>query len=309
VGFNASPTPSTTDGGATPAFNWDGGFPQNFVRPPMISPTVANDQAVNYIGPGDGRPPYFQNWSFGIQRELPARLMIEADYVGNKGTRLGTNLININELDPQYLSLGSLLSRPATSPEAQAAKIQLPYAGFNKSVGQALRPYPQYLAISERSNPNGNSTYHALQVKAEKRMSGGLTGLVAYTWSKSLSDGNVQAGGGPGGQTYYNRRLEKAISTDDVPQSIAASFLYELPFGPGKKFLNYKGAVGRIAGGWTFSGIHQYSAGKPILLSANNTLPVPSGGVGGLRPNVVAGVNVETLNDEEEKLHTKEQSR
>jgi hypothetical protein len=291
VGFNASPTPSTTDGGATPAFIWDGGFPQNFVRPPMISPTVANDQAVNYIGPADGRPPYFQSWSLGIQRELPARFMIEADYVGNKGTRLGTNLMNINELDPKYLSLGSLLSRPATSAEAQAAGIALPYAGFNKSVGQALRPYPQYLAISERSNPNGNSTYHALQVKAEKRMSGGLTALVAYTWSKSLSDGNVQAGGGPGGQTYYNRRLEKAISTDDVPQSVAASVLYELPFGPGKKFLNHKGVIGRVAGGWTFTAIHQYSAGKPIVLSANNTLPVPSGGVGGLRPNVVAGVN------------------
>ena len=289
VGFNASPTPASTDGGVTPAFNWDNGFPQNFVRPPMISPTVANDQAVNYIGREDGRPPYFQNWSFGIQREFPARLMIEADYVGNKGTRLGTNLININELDPRYLALGSLLSRPANSADAQAAGIALPYPGFNKSVGQALRPYPQYLAINQRSNPNGNSTYHSLQVKAEKRMSMGLTYLVAYTWAKSLSDGNVQAGGGPTGQTYYNRRLEKAVSTDDVPQAVTISAMYELPFGTGRKFLA-KGAAGKLVGGWTLTAIHQYSAGKPIALSANNTLPVPSGGVGGLRPNVVSGV-------------------
>ncbi|HWQ53601.1 MAG TPA: TonB-dependent receptor [Bryobacteraceae bacterium] len=289
-GFNASPTPSTTDGGVTPAFNWDSGFPQNFVRPPMISPTVANDQAVNYIGPDDGRPPYFQNWNVGVQRELPARVMVEANYVGNKGTRLGTNLININELDPKYLSLGSLLSRPVTSPEAQAAGIAVPYAGFNKSVGQALRPYPQYLAINQRSNPNGNSTYHSLQVKGEKRMSMGLSWLAAYTWSKSLSDGNIQAGGGPSGQTYYNRALEKSISTDDVPHAVAISFLYELPFGPGKKFFNRGGVIGKLAGGWTFTGIHQYSAGKPMVLSANNTLPVPSGGVGGLRPNVISGV-------------------
>ena len=112
VGFNASPTPSTTDGGVTPAFNWDAGFPQNFVPPPTISPTVANDQAVNYMGRNDGRPPYFQNWSIGIQRELPARFMVEADYVGNKGTRLGTNLININELDPKYLRAGATAEPP-----------------------------------------------------------------------------------------------------------------------------------------------------------------------------------------------------
>ncbi|MFB3826942.1 MAG: carboxypeptidase regulatory-like domain-containing protein [Bryobacteraceae bacterium] len=290
-GFNASPTPASPDAGATPAFNWDDGFPQNFVRPPVVSPTVANDQAVNYIAPGDGRPPYFQNWNFGVQRQLPHSILIEADYVGNKGTRLGTNLSNINELEPRYLALGETLRASASSAQAQAAGVALPWAGFNKSAGQALRPYPQYLAITQRSNPNGNSTYHSLQAKAEKRTSMGLTYLAAYTWAKSISDGNIMAGLGPAGQTYYNRALEKAISTDDVPHSLAISFLYELPFGPGKRFLNGRGALGRMAGGWTFSGIHQYAAGKPIVLSANNTLPVPSGAVGGLRPNVVSGVS------------------
>jgi hypothetical protein len=260
----------------------------------VISPAVANDQAVNYIGPGDGRPPYFQNWNFGVQRELPARVVLEANYVGTKGTRMGTNLMNINELDPQYLALGSVLTQPVTSASAQALGIALPYPGFNRSVGQALRPYPQYLAINQRSNPNGNSTYHSLQMKAEKRMSMGLSYLAAYTWSKSISDGNIQAGGGPSGQTYYNRRLEKAISTDDIPHVLAVSFLYELPFGPGKALLNHGGPVGKLVGGWTFSGIHQYSAGRPIPLSANNTLPVPSGGAGALRPDVVPAVERRT---------------
>ncbi|HWB98604.1 MAG TPA: hypothetical protein VG672_17965, partial [Bryobacteraceae bacterium] len=192
-----------------------------------------------------------------------------------------------NEVDPRYLSLGSLLTQPAASAQARAAGIALPYAGFQGSVAQALRPYPQYLAISERSNPNGNSTYHALQVKAQKRMSFGLTYLVAYTWSKTLSDGDVQAGGGPNGQTYYNRALEKALSTNDVPHNVAVSFLYELPFGPGRKFLNHGGVIGKLAGGWTFSGIQQYMSGKPIVLSANNTLPIFNAT---LRPDVVSGV-------------------
>ncbi|HZT32619.1 MAG TPA: TonB-dependent receptor [Bryobacteraceae bacterium] len=287
-GFNASPTPSTTDAGVTPAFYWDAGFPQNFVKPPVISPDVANNQNVNYIARGDGRPPYFQNWSFGVQHELPASILLEADYAGNKGTRLGNGLFNINEVDPRYLSLGALLTQPAASAQAQAAGIALPYPGFKGSVAQALRPYPQYLGISERSNPNGNSTYHALQAKVQKRMSFGLTYLVAYTWSKALSDGNVQAGGGPSGQTYYNRALEKGLSTDDVPQNVAVSFLYELPFGPGKHFLNRRGVAGKLAGGWTFSGIQQYMSGKPVVLAANNTLPVFNAS---LRPNVVAGVS------------------
>jgi hypothetical protein len=290
-GFNASPSPASTNTGVTPAFNWDGGFPQDFVPPPIISPTVANNQEVHYIAPGDGRPPYYQNWTFGVQHELPGSVLLDVAYVGNKGTRLGAGYMNWNEVDPRYLSLGALLTQPVTSAAAQAAGIPLPWSGFTGSVQQALRPFPQYQGIVNRSAPAGNSTYHSLQAKTEKRMSFGLTYLVAYTWSKAISDTNIQAGGGPAAQTYYNRSLEKGITTDDVPHALAVSYLYELPFGPGKKFLNTGGVVGKIAGGWTFTGIHQYQVGKPIVLSMNNTLPLFNGG---LRPNVVAGAQLQT---------------
>jgi hypothetical protein len=286
-GFNASPTPTSTDAGVTPAFYLDDGFPQNFPRPPFVDPTVANNSNVNFIGRGDGRPPYFQNWSFGVQRELPGRWLVEANYVGNKGTRLGNNLIYINEVDPHYLSLGSLLTAPVTSPEAQAQGIPIPYPGFNRSVAQALRPYPQYLNIQGRSNPNGNSTYHALQIEAEKRLSRGLSIMANYTWSKAISDSDIQAGLGPAGQTFYNRRLEKAISTNNVPHIVNISYLYELPFGPGKAFLNGNGPLAKLVGGWTLTGIQQYSSGKPVTLTANNTLPLFNMA---LRPDVVPEV-------------------
>jgi carboxypeptidase family protein len=285
-GFNASPSPASTDTGVTPAFNWDNGFPQNFPRPPLID-AVANGTNVNMIGRGDGRPPYFQNWTFSVQRELPARFLLELAYVGTKGTRLGNGLASLNELDPSYLALGSLLSRPIDSAEARAANIPIPYPGFRGSVAQALRPYPQFLNISQRSNPNGNSTYHAFQMQAEKRLSYGLTYLMSYTWAKTISDGDVQAGGGPGGQTYYNRRLEKGVSTNDVPHVAAISYLYELPFGPGRRFLT-RGAGAKLVGGWTLTGIHQYQSGRPIGISAQNTLPLFNGV---LRPDVVSGVS------------------
>lgn len=242
------------------------------------------------IGRGDGRPPYFQNWSIGVQRELPKKMMVEVNYVGVKGTRLGTGLNRPNELNPSYLSLGSLLSSAANSPQAQLAGIAIPYAGFTGSVAQALRPFPQYLDISNNTNPDGNSTYHALQTKLEKRLSGGLTGIVAYAWSKTISDGDIQAGGGPGGQTFYNRRLEKAVADIDVPQALSVSFLYELPFGPGKRFLNQGGVIGKIIGGWEFTAIHQYASATPIVLTATNTLPLFNGA---LRPNATPGVSRE----------------
>ena len=205
-GFNAAPSYASTDAGVTPAFNWDGGFPTNWPHPPFINPTVQNGTNVTMVGKGDGRPPDFQNFQISVQQELAAKAALEVAYVGVKGTHLGNGLMNINQLDPKYLPLGSLLTQSVTSAAAVAAKIPVPYAGFTGSVAQALRPYPQYLNILNNSNPNGNSTYHALQVKLTKRLSHGLTIQGAYTWSKSLTDGSIAAGGGPSGQDFYNRR-------------------------------------------------------------------------------------------------------
>jgi hypothetical protein len=178
-----------------------------------------------------------------------------------------------------------VLTQNITSAAAQAANIKAPYAGFTGSVAQALRPYPQYLNIVNNSNPNGNSTYHALQMKFTRRLSRGLTVQGAYTWSKSLTDGNIAAGGGVGGQDFYNRRLEKSLSPNDVPHIFVVAYTWELPFGKGKNLLN-SGVLAHIAGGWQLSGIQQYSVGKPVQLTANNGLPIFNGV---LRPDVIIG--------------------
>jgi hypothetical protein len=188
-------------------------------------------------------------------------------------------------VDPKYLPLGALLTQSVTSAAAQAQGIRVPYAGFTGSVAQPLRPYPQFLNIVNNSNPNGNSTYHALQVKLTKRLSHGLTVLGAYTWAKSLTDGNIAAGGGPAGQDFYNRRLEKSLSSNDVPQVFVLAYTWELPLGKGKSLLDNNGIVAHIVGGWQLSGIQQYSVGKPVQLTANNSLPIFNGV---LRPNVIA---------------------
>jgi hypothetical protein len=287
LGFNAAPAYTTPDQGLTPAVRWDNGFPTNWPKPPFIDPTVGNGTNVNMIGADDGRPPYIQNWSFNIQRSLPWGLFADVGYVGVKGTRLGTSLIRMNEVDPKYLSLGSMLQKSITSPEAIAAGIPLPYPGFKGTVAQALRPFPQILNIDNRSNPNGNSTYHALQAKIERRMRSGFSFLGVYTYSKTISDGNIMAGLGIDGQTYYNRTMEKAIATTDVPHIVAVSAMYELPFGKGQRYLT-SGIASRVAGGWSLTGILQYSSGLPLVLTANNTLPLFNSV---LRPDVVFGAD------------------
>ena len=286
-GFNAAPSWASTDAGVTPAFYLDNGFPTNWPRPPFIDPTVQNGTAVNYIGRGDGRPPYFGNYQFSVQQMLASRLVFEVSYVGVKGTHLGNNLISMNQLNPRYLALGSLLTQNITSAAAKAAGITAPYPGFTGSVAQALRPYPQFLNITDQADPNGDSTYNALQVKLIKRLSNGLTFLGSYTWSKSLTDGNVAAGGGPSGEDFYNRRLEKALSTYDVPQNVSLAYTYELPFGPGKKLLNGNSLPAKIVGGWQLTGIQQYQSGMPVQLTASNTLPIFNGT---LRPNLIPDV-------------------
>jgi hypothetical protein len=265
----------------TPAFNWDSGFPTNWPHPPFIDPTVQNGTNVTMVGRGDGRPPDFQNYQISVQQELAGKTSVEAAYVGVKGTHLGSGLMSINQVDPRYLALGSLLTQSVTSAAAQAAGIRVPYSAFTGSVAQALRPYPQFLSIVNNSNPNGNSTYNALQLKLTKRLSHGLTVQGAYTWAKTLTDGNIAAGGGPSGQDFYNRRLEKSLSSNDVPQIFVVAYTYELPFGR-----LHNGVARAILGGWQLSGIQSYMAGKPVQLTATNTLPIFNGT---LRPNVIAG--------------------
>jgi hypothetical protein len=285
-GWSANPVFTTLDSGVTPAFNWDSGFPQTFTKPPTISPTAANGQDIRVIGAEDGRPPYFQNWSFTVQHEFMSRMSLEVGYLGTKGTRLGNALMHLNEVDPKYLSLGSVLTQPYNSAVAVAAGIKAPYTGFTGSVAQTLRAYPQYLDLFNRTNPSGSSTYHALQSQYTVRAAKGLDLQVSYTWAKTLTDANVLAGGGIAGQTYYNRKLEKAIADTDVPQIFAAAYSYELPLGKGRRWLTNNGLATSVLGGWTLTGMHQYSAGVPIVLTANNSLPLFTQV---LRPNAVSG--------------------
>jgi hypothetical protein len=292
LGYNAQPTPSSTDTGITPAFYWDNGFPQNFQHPPVISPSFANGTSIsNYVRPDDGRAPYIQNWHFGIQHQITANLLLNVDYVGSKGTRLASSHLRPNQLPPSYLALGPVLTQGVTSAGAVAARIAAPYPGFTGSVNQALRNFPQYLTIVDPLETLGMSTYNSLQLLLQKRYSVGLHFTVAYTWSKKIDDGSADQvnSGNPGPMDAYNVRLEKSLSVDDSTHILAIGYSYEFPVGAGKRFLTH-GIAEKILGNWQLAGMNRYQSGFPLAIGGGNALPIFSGN----RPTYVYGQPIRT---------------
>jgi len=140
----------------------------------------------------------------------------------------------------------------------------------------------------------GVSDYNALQVSARKQYSQGLTFLVSYTWSKTLTDAESVFNEFSGfTQDYYNSKAEKALSINDYPNNLVISYEYQLPFGPGKKFANVHGAAGKVLGGWSIAGIQQYQSGRPNMIYTGSNPYSPYVGPNGflMRPNVVPNVN------------------
>ena len=196
-----------------------------------------------------------------MQQQVATDLILTIGYIGTTGTYLHSNLLQVNDLNPKYFGYGAALSNSYDATPGIAA----PYPGFTGSLAQALRPFPQYLDIySDGGTENlGHSSYNALTAKLERRFHNGLNLLAAYTWSKSITDSDSVLpafsafNGGPGSvQNPYNLKSEKALSFQDVPQNFVVSYLYELPVGKGKRFLNHGGVVNAVVGGYQVGG-HQ----------------------------------------------------
>lgn len=280
-GFTNSPAWSSADQGVTPGFYWDQGFPA-WQNPPFIDPGFNAGFGVPWWGSREiAMLPQSANWNFAIARSTKGNLVIDATYTGSKGTHLASDRVNIMQIHPQYASLGPLLNRAIDDPQVVAAGFRPPFANFKQllggqaTLGQSLRAFPQYTGVTTGGmmNHSGNSTYHALIVKATKRFSGGLTLLTSYAWSKLLTDadssepwiaGVVGAAVGAGAaQNQYNRRTEKSYGVLDYPHMFKVTASYDLPFGKGKRFLN-SGAGGHALGGWNLSTYTFAQSGYPM---------------------------------------------
>ena len=288
AGFQASPSFSSLDG-FNPAFNVASGFPA-FAAPPNLDPTQLNFTGPQYIDPSYGRPAMIQNWSVEVQHQLATDLILDVAYVGGHSTHLRSNFDAVNSLNTsQFSKPASLLTSTISSPAAVAAGITPPYAGFpgGALVAQALVPFPQYFGFNtDGALENlGQSTYNALEASLQRRFHNGLNLMASYTWSKTLTDADsalpffATLAGSAGPQNVFNKQGDKAISNQDVPQNFVLSYVYELPVGKGKKWLNSGGPLNQAVGGWSVSGVQRYLSGQPLTFCCAPGIPAFAGSI------------------------------
>lgn len=262
--------------------------------------------ALSFIGEGISGPmraaianatPYEQSWTFGLQRALPGDFLLESNYIGKKGTKLyfgGAGQLNFLGPEIETYSAAQIagLNTLVPNPFYGIAPANTNLGGPAVRQFQLLRPYPQYTSVSSMPLPLANSSYHALQLKLEKRFSRGLQTLITYTFAKSIDDASIgglswMAGIGTSLQNPNNRRLERSLSAYDIPQVLGISYVYELPFGHGKAIGgSWHPILNGIFGGWKTNGILRFSTGTPLSLSLNQSTPLPT--YGAQRPNLTA---------------------
>ncbi|MEK7408458.1 MAG: TonB-dependent receptor [Acidobacteriota bacterium] len=272
------------DGGVTQYASLSNPFPDGFNRPLGNSLGLLTSVGSLMVSPlrDWGTTPYYQQWSFSIQRELPASSVFELAYSGSHGVHLGYGQnSDINRMDQKNWSLGNALYETVDNPFYGV--ITDPTSALSKPKVtriQLLRPYPQFTrAVGYPAPPNANSIYHGGQLKFTKRYSRGLSSSAHYTFSKMIDDNSSSHGGlswiGGAGpiQSWGNLRLERAVSLFDVTHRLVADFTYELPIGRGK---GVGGSWARwmdlTLGGWQVNGILEFASGFPLFprLSADN---------------------------------------
>jgi hypothetical protein len=220
---------SLTGSVSAPNLSWDrDAFPD-----PASPDFPLGTLAPMSVDPRD-RTPYIQQWNLGVEKSLSSSLLLEVAYAGTKGTKL-TERVNINQAPlPDPRNITPVASR---------------------------RPYQNFGDILS-ANWQENSIYNGLQTRLEKRLSGGLSLLAGYTWSHSI-DTASRGSGGSWHQNAYELRADRGSSDFDVRHRLTASYIYELPFGRGRRFMNGAGSIAnRVVGGWALNGISSLMTGN-----------------------------------------------
>ena len=271
------------------------GIPASFNPPvwPNLDPGQYNKGPVPvalsapFMDPNAGRPPRQYQWSIGFQREIFQNLALDVYYIGNRGiwwqapALENLNAIPLSRIAAAGLNINNpgdvaLLQQQLGSPAVVARGLNIPpYAGFpaTQTLGQALRPFPQFTTINTYWDPLGDTWYNALQIKATKRFSHGLSFLSTFTWSKQMDVGTEIGEPNPGTtgnavvNDVFNRKIDKYLSQYDQPFIFNVSASYVTPKLSGNKILSW------IARDWTYGVFLQYASGFPIQVPiANNNL-------------------------------------
>jgi len=280
-----------TAAGFTPAFSLDAGYPAT-----SFDPNLDPDQLTAVNGPGsftavggevitpkEGRPSMTSNWSLQVQDELAQDLILSIGYIGQSAQNLRSGFLsNANNIDPKYFSYGDHLSDPSDliPMGGSVDGVNAPYATFTGELGQALRPFPQYDYIAGDCclENLGHSSYDALVASLNRRFRQGFNLQLSYTWAKNLTDADSTIPFSylpqqEQGTFSGDFRKEKAVSQQNIPQTLSISYLLDLPFGKGRRFLNSNKLLDYVVGGWRVGAIQRYQSGQPISFGCATGVP------------------------------------
>lgn len=253
--------------GITPLNLLSNPFPAGFQPVPGSSQGALTAIGSNLDAPlSNTNTPYTLQYNLTIQRELPGAILLETAYVANRGRQLsrgGEGGFTLNQVDPQYLSLGNQLNQLVANPffgQGGGGVV----ANAQVSRAQLLRPYPQFGAIYPLFSQGATSNYDSLQVTFSKRYARGIVFEGSYVWAKAIDEGTSY-------QDSYNARASRAVSSVHVPQRLVFSGVYEMPFGRGRQFgKDMSRWMDLIAGGWQLNGIWTAQSGSTLGIGATN---------------------------------------
>jgi hypothetical protein len=265
-----------------PTTSLDNPFPQGLAQPAGNSRgllTGVGGGDVFFIDQEKGAP-RVQQFSLDIQRELPGSMAVTFGYIGARGDDLNLGAesegqLNINELDPSLLRLGSALNQTVPNPFFGNSNAGALATQATVQRRQLLRPYPQFGNVYMLQSTQGKSRYNAGIVKLTRRLSQGWGGTFSYTFSRLKDNQFAQ-------DNFFSRRprgfplsaydldAEYGYSIIDVPHRLVLSPIVELPWGRGRKWLNQGGWTDVVFGGWTVSAIMNFESGFPIMVEQND---------------------------------------
>lgn len=253
----ASFGPAVLPNGQTATFQ--NGFP-SLILPVVPSNGIITNPAVavNYFVVNQNfKNPYVESWNLAVQQSLPWRFVLDVAYVGNHSV---DTVVNYNLNAATVVGLGNK-GLPEFNSFGRTASTNLLFAGYS-------------------------SSYNALQVKFDRRFTGGLATTTAYTFGKGMG---FQTDDDGGLSFYINQRRDYARNDFDRTHTFVQSIVYDLPFGNGRRWVS-SGVGAAILGGWRISSFMTIMSGLPLYFTANSTSLLAPGNT--QTPNLVAPVQI-----------------
>ncbi|MEO8596815.1 MAG: TonB-dependent receptor [Candidatus Solibacter sp.] len=284
LGYSQStPIITSIDNNFTPAASLDNPYPNGLLQPVGNSAggSAGVGQAITVYDRKTRSGGYVEQFSLDIQRQLKGNFVLSTGYIGSRGIHLVQDGRNINQLESQYLGLGSSLNSNVPNPMYNKGGV-LNVGNPTIPRSQLLSPFPQFTGVTVNGSDTNHSRYDALYIKVQRRFAAGMTLLATYTWSRNMDLGygtisNSYSTAPTGPQNAYDLGSEFGLSTSHTPHrlSMAASCL--LPFRAHNRILK------TAAEGWSVNLTSVLQSGYPLAISQPNNNSVI--GASTQRPN------------------------